>query len=113
MSWKDKLQPSGIDFVQQIIDQIPTALGGRDAFEALLDKIADEGGAPKFRYVWLDEYGFWCGTNDKDAANEVSNDGETVLDVIEGKDLDSGEVRQYTEPVEGLGDEDEDPDNDA
>jgi len=38
--WRNYLQPSSVQFIQEIINQIPEANGLRIAFEALLDKLA-------------------------------------------------------------------------
>lgn len=60
----------------------------------------------KYRYVWFDDDGRACGTNDKKTAFHFDDDHE-VIDVHKGELLGSGEVLFEAEMPEEDDDKDE------
>jgi hypothetical protein len=40
-AWKEGLQPSSVDFMTSIIEQVPEAMGARSAFVTILNRIHD------------------------------------------------------------------------
>lgn len=84
--WTEALQPSEVVFMNDIIAQVPEAMGARSAFITCLQNLADHSESkPKFRYV-ITQDGDVVGTNDLTTARDAAAD-ETwyVIDTVANK----------------------------
>lgn len=80
--WQKKLSASQRNVLQEIVDQIPTMMGVRDAIEGILDDLATGGSnvtAP-FKYIIVTD-GDVQGTNDKEKAETyaMSEDNYVII----------------------------------
>lgn len=77
-NWKNNLKPSAIEFIEQIIEQVPEAHGARDTFTVLLDQIA--GDKPMFQYLVLGEDGDVSGgTSNEDLRDYIVDNTEDLV----------------------------------
>jgi hypothetical protein len=105
--WAANLTEGQQNALQDILNQIPTTMGARDAIEGVLDKISgsESGGkeiAPKWQYLFVDEDGNVAGSNDADLAFEASesDDGTIVVNAYAGLFMTSA----GDEPIEEVED---------
>jgi hypothetical protein len=79
--WTEYLEPLEVTFMNSIIEQVPTAMGARDAFVTCLQGLADSSAAPRLRFIIAYE-GDVTGTNDEVKARDAADDEEAyVIDV--------------------------------
>ena len=92
--WTEKLLPSEITFMNEIIAQVPEEHGARAAFIDIIQKLADAPAEPKFRYlIALSDAGYVRGTNDQDLALRYAvDDVNYILDTVESKWLPEADL---------------------
>lgn len=83
MGWREKLTPSGQNYVQDIINQVPVDHGARDAFESLLDVIAK----PEKVFIVVDDWGRVSKTSDEDFADHLANQDYIVIEYKDIKEI--------------------------
>lgn len=79
MSYQDKLSEAQANFVTDIVSQIPTDFGARDAFVAILDTLAT---GPEFRFYIASIFSEDVkGNNDEAIARELAgSEDDFVID---------------------------------
>ncbi len=95
MNWRDALTEGEMKAMESIVEQVPTTMGFRAAFEGILDKLASS--APKYRYLFLRDDGEVCGSNNQDMAERCGDSGDDstmVLDVVLGEFYDGRAVEE-------------------
>lgn len=109
MSYKLVLKGSQLQYVEDIVSQIPEAMGARSAFEAILDDLAMS--APTFRfYIVATEMGEVIGTDDAKVAKGLAQSEENfVIDTSLNKWIQEAGFEHEIEPaVTGTSDEEDD-----
>lgn len=99
-TYKDILKDSQLQYVEDIVSQIPEKMGARDAFVNILNVLA-EGGAKKsqkyqFFVIDLDE-GLAYGTNNEDHAVEVAKSDQFIVIDAKGVIIDGDGDEQSIE----------------
>lgn len=83
--WTEHLAESEVKLMNEIIEQIPTEHGVREAFVNIVQKLADTSAEPRFRYLIASNHmGDVRGTNDDELANNHALDEDQyVIDVVQ------------------------------
>lgn len=81
--WTEKLAPSKVAFMNEIVVQVPETNGARAAFVEILQDLADAPSDPKFRFI-IAQTDDVQGTNNEALARETSADDTVyVVDIVE------------------------------
>lgn len=85
--WTELLATSQVQFMNEIIAQVPSEHGARDSFIEIIQQLADAPAKPEFAYVMVKgDQGDVTGTNEEEVARIVAIDeANYVIDVVNMK----------------------------